>query len=48
MSKAEPQPELGNILDRWELMANDTKDYLRELEEEFCQGMDNLMRKMEQ
>lgn len=38
---------LGNALDRWELMANDTKGYLEVLEPEFCTAMDALYRAMQ-
>ena len=33
---------LGNLLDRWDLMANDTKDMLKELEPGFYAAMEQF------
>ena len=33
---------LGNLLDHWDLMANDTKDTLKELEPGFYSAMEAL------
>jgi hypothetical protein len=38
----ELQPELGNLFDRWDMMMNDTKGFLREQDENFCRAIEAL------
>ena len=38
----------GNLIDHWDMMANDTKGYLREVETGFCNAMDEFRRKYEE
>jgi ABC-type transporter Mla subunit MlaD len=36
------QPQLGNLLDHWDGMANDTKDLLKETETGFFNAVESL------
>ena len=48
----QPAPEsnkiIGNIIDRWDMLANDTKHYLKDTESAFCNALDSLRLLQEQ